>query len=169
MRYFKDLFLTDDFLIRGHVSTGGRRLSNFLNAAARPFIEVGDATVITAGGEQPVAGGRSILRLSEILLAHELSSEAGDESLRALAERGAAEVAVSMILKGRTAIELSGTIRRTTWERDAFGQNAFVVVGRPQIRGLEAGGPGSHPLLQEMDYVIVNTARVALVSGEDSP
>jgi hypothetical protein len=161
MRYFKDHFLTDDFFIRGHVATGGGRLSALLNSPHKQFLEVEEATCIKWEGHC-IHTIRAVLRVAEILMAHE-AAEAGDEALRTLVGRQSEMIEVAVHLTGRAQLEMRGKLRRNIYERENLGPHQFIILTEPQFvacdgaAGLLKWFPGDLP------YVIVNRGRISLI------
>jgi len=72
MRYFNHLLLTESFFIKGHVSTGTRRLSTYLNDMDKPFVEVGHPAIINCTDGSESQSERVLLRFPDLLLAFEL-------------------------------------------------------------------------------------------------
>jgi hypothetical protein len=161
MRYFKDYFLTDDFLIRGHVSTGSGRLSTFLNGADRHLVEIADATCTRMHGKS-VHTARAVLPLSEVLLAYE-AFDAGDEALRALARQSADTIEVSVHLSSHLQLKVIGRLRRNIYEHDKLGPHAFIVITQPYL----SAGDGAQSVMERFPeqppYLILNRNRIALI------
>ncbi len=166
MRYVKDLLVTDDFLIRGHVATGGRRLTDFLNATPRAFLEVDEATIVRHRGGAPDGPGAALVKVDEVLLAHELVEAGGDEGLRALAADADRELTgIRLELACRSGLSVTGRVGRRLFAD--LGANRFIVVDSPEVAGffgLAGGVPGP---IRDLRYLIVNRTRVALASRTD--
>ncbi len=161
MKYFKDCFLTDDFFIKGHVPTGGGRLSTLLNRPHRQFVEVEDATCIRAP-DCRLQAARVLLRIDEILMAHE-ACEAGDCGLRVLAGQAAERVEVVVHVSGRAPLEVRGRLRRSLYEREDPGMRPFVVLTEPRIRASDGAADLVRRFPEKLDYVILNLGRASLI------
>jgi hypothetical protein len=162
MRYLKDLLLTDTYLLRGHVNTGGQRLSTFLNTTPKRYVEMNEATLLCRNSAGPVAIRRLQVRIDEILLAHEMD-EAGDETLRILAERAKDEAQLAIHFGGPLPLEVAGKASRRVVEREAAGVHDFMVIIDPAIRGLPDWAAHESALLNGLPYLIANRGRMALI------
>lgn len=163
MEYVKDLFLTESFLVKGHVKTGGRRLSNWLNNQNLPFLEVHDATLIGVQQGDRIVTARAMVRMSEILVAHELIDSAGDEQLARLADAESDRTLVNLYFAGRLPIEVSGKMLRRAYNRRDLGDQEFLVVKDPSIEGLAGKKAREFSVLKRAPYLIVNRERLAYV------
>ncbi len=160
LRYIKDLLATDDVLIRGHVETGGRRLSDFLNATPRTFLEVHEAGVTAHGAVETVRYDSLLVKLDEVLLAHELVEAGGDQVLKALADAERDLAGIRLELACRRRITVSGRVPQRLFAREDLGSSRFIVVDAPEVDGVPPGG-GAGPL-RGLPYLIVNRTRIAL-------
>ena len=106
MEYVKDLFLTDTFLIKGYVKTGGRRLTTYLNSHGHQFIEVHDATLIGVSKGDRIVTARAMVNVREVILAHELIESAGDEILRRVSESESDRALVNLYFSGGLPLEV---------------------------------------------------------------
>lgn len=161
MRYFKDYFLTDDFFIRGHVPTGGGRLSALLNRPHKQFVEVEDATCIQAP-DRCLHAERAVLRIDEILMAYE-ASEAGDCGLRALAGHASERIEVAVHVSGRAQLEVRGKLRRSLYEREDLGLRRFIVLTEPHILWYDGAADLMRWFPDKLAYVILNLGRASLI------
>ncbi len=162
MRYLKDLLVTDRFLIRGHIGTGGQRLTTFLNNTPRRYVEMNEATIVEHCRRDPSYFARTFVRLQEILLAYEME-ETGDEILKTLAERDRYEVPVTAHFGGCLSLQIQGTMSRRVLDRDASGGLDFIIVLKPEIRGLANRTEGEYEVLDNLPYIIANRERMALL------
>ena len=81
-----DLLLTDAFLIKGKVQDKYTRLSQVLDEHRKFFLKVRDATLIDLKTRERIQTPLLHVNVDEILLAHELLDESGDQYLRALSQ-----------------------------------------------------------------------------------
>lgn len=162
MRYRKDLVLTGTFLVKGHINTGGQRLSNFLNNTRKRFLEMEAATVIHLLQGERSETAKILVRIDEILLAHELE-KAGDETLKMLAEREKGEITATVLFNDTTLLEVSGRVGKRALERDS-GDHDFIVVKDPEIRGLTVDARVELSVFEDLHYLIANKNRIALVA-----
>lgn len=162
MKYLKDLLLTDRFFIRGHIKTGGQRLSTFLNNTSKRFLEMEEVTVVKHDGNERVVTAWMRVRVDEIILAHEMEVS-GDEGLRMLAERGRDEIAVTASFSCNTPLQLSGRVSRRAIDCDSPRHHDFIVVVEPKLRGLTGKALHKHAAFENLPYVIVNRNRLAFI------
>lgn len=163
MEYVKDLFLTDSFLIKGYVKTGGRRLSTWLNNYKARFIEVHDATLVGVNQGDRIVTARAMINVDEILLANELIDSAGDHSLRALADGDKDRALVNLYFGGKLPLEVSGKMLKRAYNRTDLGEQDFLVVTEPSVEGLNAKKQREFAVLKRAAYLIVNRKRIAYV------
>lgn len=163
MEYVKDLFLTDSFLIKGYVKTGGRRLTTYLNSHAYRFIEVHDATMIGVSKGDRIVTARAMVHMREIILAHELIESAGDEILKRVSEPDQDRALVNLYFAGALPLEVSGKMLRRAYNRTDLGSQEFIVVTEPQVEGLNDKKPREFQLIEKAPYLIVNRDRIAYV------
>jgi hypothetical protein len=162
MRYLKDLLCTDTYLIKGHVHTGGQRLSTFLNSTRKRFLEMEEATLIKHIGGEPLQAGRMLISVDEILLAHEMEIT-GDEGMRQLGDRAREEMAITACFNGDIPLQLSGKVRKRVMEADMRRDHDFIVVLEPVIQGLTSKPAPEYDILENSAYVIANRKRIAFV------
>jgi len=162
MKYLKDLLLIDTHLLKGHVVTGGQRLSNFLNATPRRHVEMYDVTLCSLSPAETVTMPRVLVRVSEILLAHEMD-EAGDQTMKILAERERDEVPIAAFFGGATPIRLAGRASRRIMEREPSGTRDFIVIVDPLLEGIPGGISPEFEVLSSLRYVIANRSRMSLI------
>jgi hypothetical protein len=165
MRYLKDLILTDTHLLKGHVVTGGQRLSTFLNTTPRRHVEMYDVTLCSHSPAETVTMPRVLVRVPEILLAHEMD-EAGDQALKILAERERDEVPIAAFFGGAAPIRIGGRASRRVIEREAASSRDFIVIVDPMIEGIPGGASPDYAVLSSLPYVIANRSRMALICGQ---
>lgn len=163
MEYVKDFLLTEAFLVKGHVPTGGQRLSNWLNARRQPFVPVADATLVGVKKGDRIVTARCHVALDEVLLAHELIDAAGDAWLRRLADADRERALVHLYFGGSLPLEISGRTRAQAFNRVGDGARDFLVVTEPKIEGLDHSRGREFEVLRSVPYVIVNRRRLAYV------
>ncbi len=165
MRYLKYIFLTDTFIINGHLNTGGQRLSTFLNNTRRRLLNLDEVTFVNHIQGESAQSAALLVRTDDILLAHELE-EAGDDRLRLLAEQGRDEVAISARFSGAFPFRLSGNVSRHTLDRCASSHQGFIVILRPRLLIIGDKAADRCGAFQDLPYVILNTNRLALIKLE---
>jgi hypothetical protein len=158
MMYLKDIVLTDSFLLKGHISTGNKRLSSFLNSTPKRFIEMNEVTATDHIRGVRFTISRMLLRVEEVILAHEMA-ETGDESLRLLALQERDEVIITARFSGATQLLASGRVSRRALEHDAPGQHEFIVLVEPRLEGLTEI---EQDAFKDLPYVIANRSRIAI-------
>jgi hypothetical protein len=163
MKYRKDLLLTDTFLLKGHLVTGGQRLSSFLNSTPKRFLEMNEVTVIDHAQGECVQIPRMQVCVDEILLAHEMEVT-GDAGMRLLlAERERDEVALTVHFGRAIPLQLSGKVSRRAIDRDAPGRHDFIVVIEPRLQGLTGKAAEECAVFVKLLYVIANRNRIAFI------
>ncbi|MBZ5498644.1 MAG: hypothetical protein LAP85_19790 [Acidobacteriia bacterium] len=162
MKYIKDLLLTDTFLIKGHLNTGGQRLSTYLNSTPRSFLEVEKAILVNHVQREDAETARILVRVDEIMLAHEMETT-GDESLRLLAEPEKDLLAIAAHTGGMTPLKLSGKVSRRAIERDTPTCHDFVIVIEPKLRGLTDKAAQICAVFDGLPFVIANRNRLAII------
>lgn len=163
MRFFKDCLFTDMFLIKGHVNTGGQRLSTFLNGARKRFLDVEEATLIRHDGSGRTQAAWAQVRTDQILFAHELE-DSGDEGLRLLANRERDEIEVTAYFDGNHPLHLSGKVRKHSLEVNTPRGHDFIVVLEPRFEGLSIPSAPEFAVFKNLHYAIVNRNRLTLIS-----
>ncbi len=163
MRYLKDLILTDTFLLKGHVKTGDQRLSTFLNTTPRRFLEMDEVTFVRHTGGESVLIPHMLVRVEEILLAHEME-ETGDEGLKHLAEREKDEVAVTVLFGGAMPLQLSGKVSRRAVERATSSRHNFIVVVEPVLQEFTGRASQESAIFAELPYLIANRGQLAFIA-----
>ena len=156
--FVNHLFLTSRFLVKGRVSTGDLRLTNFLNTYRRPLLKIEDITLTElASGDQILAPVGSV-RLRDVLLAHEFLDLSGDLHRRQWAERETFDFEMaSVYFRAPSGMELVGRVRSEVIE--GTSRSDFFVVVEPQLRGLERHHP-ELDVLAKLPYVILNRTQV---------
>ncbi len=162
MRYLKDLLFTETHMIRGHANTGDRRLSTFLNMTRKYFLEMEEATLIRHDGGGALQAGWMLVRLDDILLAHEMEVT-GDEGLRLLGKNAGNEIAITAHFNGRLPLQLSGKVRGRSIDSDTVRNHDFFVVVDPVLRGFTANASHEYAIFKNLPYVIANRNRIAFI------
>jgi hypothetical protein len=163
LEYVKDLFLTESFLVKGYVNTGGQRLTTFLNNLRARFLEVHDATLIGVARGDRIVTARAMICVDEILLANELIESAGDQMMKQLADPDKDRALVNLYFSGRLPIEVTGKMPAKAYNRKDLGAQDFLVVTEPSIDGLGASKAREFSVLKRASYVIINRLRLAYV------
>lgn len=162
MRYLKDILLTDRYLVRGHVHTGGQRLSTFLNSHRKSFLEAEEAALIQHDSGDRVQTGLLMVRISDILFAYEME-ESGDEGLKALGGRDRAAVAVHIHLDSKGGPSLRGLVRKHALNSDAGRRHDFIILENPRFQEFLPGAEPEYALIQSAPYLIVNRDRISII------
>jgi hypothetical protein len=162
LRFFKDFIFTDTCLIKGHVNTGGQRLSTFLNNARNRFLDIEEATLIQHNGSGRTTAAWVQVHFDDILFAHELEG-AGDEGLKLLAERVRDDIEVTAHFSGNLPLHLSGKVRKNSLHADTLRDHDFIVVVEPRFEGFCIPPSPEFTVLENLPYAIVNRNRLALI------
>ncbi len=159
MIFLKDVLYTDTYLIKGHVKTGERRLSSYLNNTRKHFVEIEEATLLKHDGGERIPASRMQVNVRNILFAHE-SEDTGDEALRNLAKQQRDEIRVTTYFSSTPPLQLSGSIDKRLVDSNTNRLHDFIVVVRPEFRGLPDNVAPEYDLFRDLEYVIVNRDRL---------
>lgn len=162
MRFLKDVLYTDTFLIKGHVKTGEKRLSTFLNNTRKHFIEVVEATLLRHNGRDRIPAPRMQVHIRDVLFAHE-SENTGDEVLRNLAKQQRDEIGITAYFSSSTPLQISGKIHKRAFDSNPNRNHDFIVVVQPEFQGLPGNTAPEYELFRDLQYVIVNRDRIAFL------
>ena len=155
-----DLLLTDAFLIKGKVQDKYTRLSQVLDEHRKFFLKVKDATLIDLKTRERIQTPLLHVNVDEILLAHELLDESGDQYLRALSQDEELHK-VRVFYTGEQNLEVAGKVRPGCYEATDRATRRFFVVRDPELRGLKIAGDEDLGLLDGLSYAILNKPRLS--------
>ena len=158
--FVEDVFVTDAFLIKGRLRNKSKRLSNFLEDIQRSFLQVDDATMVSLRGSEVIRTPTVMVNQKEIICAHELLDQGGDEALRRLALPNKT-VRIRAFYNGAVQFELAGNVEPGAYEMQGNGRKYFTMQ-EPALRGLELDHP-ELSFLQRLDYAIVRKDKMAYV------
>ncbi|MEW6746326.1 MAG: hypothetical protein AB1486_26590 [Planctomycetota bacterium] len=159
MELVNHIFLTDAFLAKGHVPTGAKRLTNYLNSLTRPFLVVQDVTMIATDSNDKILSNEALIPVQDIILAHELLEEGGDATARELCARGLSNASMSGFYRGRFKLDIAGRIRWRATE--ANNGRDFFVIQDPTVSGLSQKRTREFNLLRQLPYLIVNRRKLS--------
>ncbi|MFO0982299.1 MAG: hypothetical protein U1E76_11280 [Planctomycetota bacterium] len=162
MELINHLLLTEAFLVKGHVDTGGRRLTNFLNGHQKAFFPIYDVTMIAMDGGDKILSNEAFVPLDSVVLAHEFLEEGGDTIAKRLGRKELPTASISAFYRGAFKLDLAGRIRPKTVE-DANGVNPFFVVQDPTVAGLGQRKAREFNLLRKLPYLILNRKKLDAV------
>ncbi len=153
------LFVTARFVVKGTVRTGELRLSSWLNAQRRPWLQVEQATFADLLTGEQVAARRASLRLADVLFAHEFVALQGDPVRRRLAEEQPADFRMaSCWFRAPARFELLGRVRREVLDPAAVDD--FFVMREPLLRGGDARDLPALAPCRNLSYAIVQRAQL---------
>ena len=155
-----DLLLTDAFLIKGTVEDKYSRLSQVLDEHRKFFLKVRDATLVDLKTRERIQTPLLHVNVDEILLAHELLDESGDQYLRALSQDEDLHK-VRVFYTGTQNFEVSGMVRPGCYEATDRATRRFFIVREPSLRGLKTEGDEDLGLLDGLSYAILNKPRLS--------
>jgi hypothetical protein len=155
-----DLLLTDSFLIKGVVEDKYTRLSQVLDEHRKFFLKVRDATLIDLKTRERIQTPLLHVNVDEILLAHEILDESGDQYLRALSKDDELHK-VRVFYTGAQNFEVAGMVRPGCYEATDRTTRRFFVVREPVMRGLKTEGDEDLGLLEGLSYAILNKPRLS--------
>lgn len=162
MEIIKDLILTDCFLIKGFIETGGMRLSDYLDNLKRSYIPVQSVTMVDLEQGRAVSAHEALVRREEIIVAHEFLDVSGDRNMRNLMDERAFSQTVDLYHTGGIGIEVSGRMRSGAYEAMDKEKNFFVIL-EARIRGLDTSINPELKLLDTLPYAIVNRKRIGYI------
>ena len=155
-----DLLLTDTFLIKGTVEDKYTRLSQVLDEHRKFFLKVRDATLVDLKTRERIQTPLLHVNVDEILLAHELLDESGDQYLRSLSRDDELHK-VRVFYTGAQNFEVSGMVRPGCYAPTDRSTRRFFVVREPSMRGLKTEGDDDLGLLDGLSYAILNKPRLS--------
>jgi hypothetical protein len=155
-----DLLLTDAFLIKGKVQDKYTRLSQVLDEHRKFFLKVRDATLIDLKTRERIQTPLLHVNVDEILLAHELLDESGDQHLRALNQDEELHK-VRVFYTGEQNLEVAGKVRPGCYEATDRATRRFFVLRDPELRGLKTEGDEDLSILDNLSYAILNKPRLS--------
>ncbi|MCB9883671.1 MAG: hypothetical protein H6834_17920 [Planctomycetes bacterium] len=163
----EDMFLTENFLIKGTVEGKFKRLSSFLDQYRKNFLPIRDATLIDLATRQRVETPLVFVRVNEIILAHEYLDVKGDWYLAQLAA-GQKLVPLRAFHSGRINLELSGLARPQAYEI-VTGSHHFFIIEAPKVVGLNTEGDPDLEQIAKLPYLIVNKHVLAYIYDFNVP
>ena len=160
MDIVKDLFLTDCFLIKCFVETGGMRLSDFLARLSRPYVLLRDATLIDVEKGESVSSPEVLLGRDEVILAHELLDVSGDETLKRVFDARRFSLPVDLYHTGGVGIEIGARMQPKAF-RGLDRESDFFVV-------LDASVHESFGLLSSLPWAVVNRKQIGYILNRNA-
>lgn len=160
--FVEDVFLTDVFLIKGRLLNKTKRLTNVLEDWNRAYLAVQDATLVSLRTREVIRTPTVMVRVGEVILAHELVDIAGDEAMRRLAGVADKPSRIRAFYNGATQFEIAGQVESGAYESAAIGNRKYFIMQKPVLRGLDLQAP-ELALLRGLDYAILKKDRMAYV------
>lgn len=160
--FVEDVFLTDVFLIKGRLPNKTKRLTNVLEDWNRAYLPVHDATLVSLRTREVIRTPTVMVRMGEVILAHELVEVAGDETMKRLAGTVDKPARIRAFYNGATQFEIAGQIEPGAYESGTIGNRKFFIMQKPVVRGLDLQHP-ELALLKGLDYAILKKDRMAYV------
>jgi len=157
-----DLLLTDSFLIKGNVDNKYTRLSQVLDEHRKYFLKVRDATLVDLKTCERIQTPLLHVNVDEILLAHELLDEAGDQHMRAMVHDEELH-RVRVFYTGSLNVELAGYLRPGAYEATDHVSRRFFVLRKPSVRGFKDQGDADLKLMNNLSYAILNKVRLSYI------
>lgn len=157
----EDLFLTDVFLIKGRLANKTKRLSNVLEDNLRSYLEVQDATLVSLRTNEVIKTPNVMVRVGDLILAHELVDVAGDEMLRRLSADDKSS-RIRAFYNGSVQFEVGGQIEPGAYEANELRGRKYFTMSKPVVRGLDLDGEHLK-ILKTLDYAILRKDRMAYV------
>jgi hypothetical protein len=161
MEMINHLLLTDAFLVKGHIETSGRRLTNFLNGFKKDFFPIHDVTLIAMDGGDKILSNEALVPLESIILAHEFLEEGGDNVAKHLGRKDPPAASISAFYRGAYRLDLAGRVKPHSIEEG--NGNPFFVVQDPTVSGFGQKRAREFSLLKKLPYVIVNRRKLGAV------
>ncbi len=159
----EDLFLTDNFLIKGRVFYKYQRLTKVLEDTPEGFLQVLDATMITLRGGEVIRTPSVLVNPTEVVLAHELVDIAGDHALRTLATATQKSSSIRAFYNGELQLELSGRVEAGAYEPAHNNGRRFFIMLDPVLRGLDLDSNPEFAILKNLSYAIVRKSKLAYI------
>lgn len=160
----EDLFLTDNFLIKGRMPNKYQRLTKVLEDATEGFLHVLDASMISLQGHRVIRTPSVLVNPKELVLAHELVDVAGDNALRTLASGDDQKTShIRAFYNGVVQLELSGKVEARAYEPAHNNNRRFFIMQDPVLRGLDLDENPEFAVLKSLSYVIVRKSKLAYI------
>jgi hypothetical protein len=160
--FVEDVLLTDVFLIKGRIPNKTKRLTNMLEDWTRAFLPVHDATLVSLRSREVIRTPVVMVRVGELVMAHELVDVAGDETMRRLAGHTEKPSRIRAFYNGATQFEIAGQIEPGAYETAPIGARKYFIMQKPVFRGIDLQNPDLK-LLGNLDYAILRRDRMAYV------
>jgi hypothetical protein len=152
------LFLTTQYLVKGEIKSGGKRLSDFLQHFGRPFVPVHNATLYRLDSADQIVTTAAWLRLSDVILAYEFLDLAGDTYRRTIGEHSDQEFQMAGIqARLLPQLEVVGKVRAEALRNPET--DGFFIMRNPVVRGIHRDGT-DFDHLGRLPYAIVHWAQV---------
>lgn len=152
------LFLTTQYLVKGHVESGDQRLTDMLRNYPRPFLAVNDATLSCLDRPEQVTTTQVQLRLHDVILGYEFLDLSGDLYRRVMSEASDQEYQLAGLPVRRLAgVEIVGRMRVEVLKTPQ--PEGFFVMRNPVIRGVKGSGPDFEHL-GRLPYAIINWGQI---------
>ncbi len=165
MEIVKDLILTDCFLIKCLIDTGGMRLSDYLDNLNRSFVPMRNVTMIDLDKGASLSSHESFVRIDEIVVAHELLDVCGDRNMRNLVDEGAFSRPVALHHAGGFGLEITGRMRPEAFE-GIDREKHFFVVRDVEIVGPDPSINEEFKLISSLSYAIVNRQQIGYIFNQ---
>lgn len=159
----EDLFLTDNFLIKGRMPNKYQRLTKVLEDTTEGFLQVLDASMISLQGHRVIRTPSVLVNPKELLLAHELVDVAGDNALRTLASGDDKSNHIRAFYNGVVQLELSGRVEARAYEPAHNNGRRFFIMQDPVLRGLDLDANPELAVLKGLSYAIVRKSKLAYI------
>ncbi len=159
----EDLFLTDNFLIKGRVLYKYQRLTKVLEDTPEGFLQVLDASMIALRDNQVIRTPSVLVNPAEVVLAHELVDIAGDQALRTLATGAHKSSSIRAFYNGVLQMELTGRIESGAYEPAHNNGRRFFIMLDPVLRGLDLDSNPEFGILKDLSYAIVRKSKLAYI------
>ncbi len=159
----EDLFLTDNFLVKGRMRNKYQRLTKVLEDASEGFLHVLDASMISLQGNRVIRTPSVQVNVEELVLAHELVDIAGDNILRTLAAGDHKPNHIRALYSGVVKFELSGRIEARAYQPAHNNGRRFFIMEEPVLRGLDLDSTPELAVLKRLSYVIVRKSKLAYI------
>jgi len=161
----KDIFLTDYFMIKGLVETGGSRLSDYLTRLRRSYVRLHNVTLIDLLDGTSVSAPEAMIQKKEIILAHELLDIAGDATLRQMVDKRSFSLWVDLYHTGNVGMQIRGRIRPEIYEEIDI-KREFFVVRDVTVRGINVTVNPQLKRLSSLPYAIINKQQINYIFSD---
>ena len=156
-----EFIVTETHLIRGKVPQNLRRLTDFLEAYARPFVPIDNAEVIRLSDGEMTKTPRALVSKNEIVIAHEYENKNRDPRLVVEVKW----VRATLYVRGFGDCTLRGFVQ----DRTLMNPPPFFAVTNFSFANSAALPQALRDEVADKEYLVLNRDAVQMLAVEKTP